>query len=431
MKLGTRKTVITPPIGTPLAGYGFRDHGAEAILDDLEVRALWFQEGDDPRQAACLVTADLIGFGPALTTEIRTALTQRIGIPPERVLLTASHTHSGPQTDESMVGCGAIVAGVVATVRERILEAVKTASHDLHPVTLCAGCGRCEGYAINRRLVKDGQVLFVPNPDGVHDDVVIVIACHDAASGAVRAGLFQFTCHPTLMGDYRITADYPGAARRYVEEALGHGAVAAFLPGCFGDVRPNCTVIGGGKFRRGQPDDVAAFGAALGEEVVRVVRGDTQPLSPRLNGQATTLDLPLARHPGREELEQLQKTGTPVEQEWASRLLSKPFSMTRPLTLQRIDLASEARLIAMGGEVCCEYGHFIKGLQQDAFLIPVGYSNGFVAYIPTARIFSEGGYEPDGSCLYFGLPGPLQPDIEGMIHAEIRKIMEAAASLPL
>lgn len=97
--------------------------------------------------------------------------------------------------------------------------------------------------------------------------------------------------------------------------------------------------------------------------------------------------------------------------------------MTRPLTVQRLDLAAEASLIAMGGEICCDYGHDIKGLRRDAFIIPVGYSNGLVAYIPSARLFPEGGYEPEGSCPYFGLPSPLKPEIEAIIQAGIRKLM--------
>jgi hypothetical protein len=65
MQLGTSKAIITPPIGTPLAGYASRDHGSESVLDDLEIRVLWFEPEDAPQQAACIVTADIIGFDSA------------------------------------------------------------------------------------------------------------------------------------------------------------------------------------------------------------------------------------------------------------------------------------------------------------------------------------------------------------------------------
>jgi hypothetical protein len=426
MYLGTAKATITPPPGTPLAGFGFRDHGAEAVFDELEVHALWFQgepTSAGASDAVCIITADLIGFSTSITDAVRAALHQTYGTAPERVLLHASHTHSGPQTCENMIGVGAAVPDVVENVIQRTLEVAEQARRDLRRVTLRAGRGCCEGYAINRRVVTNDRAISGPNPAGVRDDEVTVIACHDAHSDALRALLFHFTCHPTTMGDYRITADYPGTARRHIEQALG-GASVAFLQGCCGDVRPNCTFIGGKQFRRGQSEDVIAFGAALGESVLQVVQGSMQALTPALGARTRTLDLPLAGHPSRNELEQLHSAGNALQQASAGRLLASPPSNTRPLTLQRIDLAEEATLIAMGGEVCCDYGHFIKQLGRQRYLLPLGYSNGLVGYIPSARMFREEGYEVTDSCIYFGLPSPFWPDIEPMIQAGIRALME-------
>jgi hypothetical protein len=321
-----------------------------------------------------------------------------------------------------MVGCGRLNEAVVGMVRARTVEAIEQAARTLDRVTMRAGRGRCTGYAVNRRLVQDGQVRFMANPDGVRDDEVITLACHDAATGAIRAVLFHFACHPTLMGDYRISADYPGAARRHIESALGEGAAALFLPGCFGDIRPYCTYVGGKQFRRGLPEDVALFGQALGTEVLRVAQGDTHPLAPQLDARAMKLDLPVRRHPDRAELEDILQNGPEDKKAWAAYLLSNPFSPTRPLTLQRIDLAANARLVVLGGEICCDYGHFVKRLNQDAFMVPVGYANGMTGYIPSARLFVEGGYEPDTSCPYFGLPAPFRPDIEETICQAIRKL---------
>jgi hypothetical protein len=225
------------------------------------------------------------------------------------------------------------------------------------------------------------------------------------------------------MGDYRITADYPGAARRYIESALGGGTTTGFLPGCFGDVRPNCTFLGGKRFRRGQPEDVTAFGEALGGEVLRILEGPMQPLTPRLGGRSLVVDLPLAQPPSREELEEMRETGSPLERTWAARLLSEPMVLSRPLSLQRLDLAREAILLALGGEACCDYGHFIKSQRSDAFLVPLGYTNGLVGYLPSARLFPEGGYEVIGSYKLFGLPAPFKPTIEGLIREGIRALL--------
>ncbi len=400
MLIGAGKAVITPPLGTPLAGFAHRkNQGATEVLDDLEVRAFWLQDECDEKNAIAIVTADIIGFGPSLTADVQSKVKAQFGLPPERLLLAASHTHSGPQTCENMIECGDFIPKVVAIVRDGILNALTEAHNNLRKTEVTVGRGKCEGYAINRRLFRDGACLFMPNPNGVRDDEVIVIAFRNAISNNINALLFHFTCHPTVMGDLRITADYPGAARRFIEKTLN--CVAGFLPGCFGDIRPNCTFIGGARFRLGQPEDVTIFGEALGQEVTRIIRTELMPVTPLLNAQMLAINLPLSHLPDG----------------------SQPEPSSCPLIIQRLDIAKEVTLIAMSGEICCDYGLFIKQLHPDRFLIPVGYSNGMVGYICPSRYFDEGGYEPFGSVRYMGLPAPFSPEIEAIIKEGIMRLM--------
>jgi hypothetical protein len=436
MKLGTGKAIITPPIGTPLVGFGSRDHGSESVLDDLEVRVFWFQDADNAEEAVCIISADLLGFGDDSTQFLRDSISIEYGITPERILLAASHTHSGPQLEDSLVGTGLCVPEVAEQILALILGAVKDAQANTAEVTFHAGKGLLEGYAINRRGIENGESDIKPNYGGIRDDVVTALSCRDASTGDVKAVLFHFTCHASTMGTYEITGDYPGATRRFIEKELGNGAVAGFLPGCFGNVRSLCLFMGGEYFRGGQPKDLELYGKALGGEVVRVVREASTEVQPRLNGVATVIDLPLQEQPTREALEHIinddpeDRTWRPWipwldkgKKVWAEFLMDKPFSPTRQLTLQRLDLADNVTLVAMGGEVCVEYGHFIKDTRPDAFMIPMGYSNGIIGYIPTAAMFPEGGYEPITSGMYFGLPAPFKPEIEEIIRKEISKIL--------
>ncbi|HVF10505.1 MAG TPA: neutral/alkaline non-lysosomal ceramidase N-terminal domain-containing protein [Abditibacteriaceae bacterium] len=396
MLLGTARALITPPLGVHLAGYGFERKATE-VLDELELGAFWFQDEEPDGTSVCIITADIIGFSASLTTALRAELAERFGIAPQAVLLAASHTHSGPQTCENMATAGGPPdPGSVVALRRRLMEAAAAARGALRPVNLRVGRGCLQGYAINRRLMMNGVAVMAPNPEGVRDDEVLVVTCHDRRDDRVRAVLFHYTCHPTLMGDHRITGDYPGAARRHVEKELD-GVCVGFLPGCFGDVRPDCVLVGRKAFRRAIPEDVAAFGAALGAEVVRVARAATSsaPLHPRLSAHAATIELPLQKEPERV-----------------------------PLSVQRLDLAEELTLIALGGEICVDYGRFIKSTRAPGFMIPVGYANGMIGYICPARQFAEGGYEPDTSHAVFNLPSPFQPAIEGIIHEAIQDLAQ-------
>jgi hypothetical protein len=77
----------------------------------------------------------------------------------------------------------------------------------------------------------------------------------------------------------------------------------------------------------------------------------------------------------------------------------------------------------MGGEICVDYGHYIKSLCNTRRILPLGYSNDVIAYIPTAQILNEGGYEAETSCSWFGLPGPFKPEVEDLVKNAVRKMM--------
>jgi hypothetical protein len=56
-------------------------------------------------------------------------------------------------------------------------------------------------------------------------------------------------------------------------------------------------------------------------------------------------------------------------------------------------------------------------------VLPVGYSNGMVGYVTTARQIEEGGYEPVESSRYYGLPAPFAPEIEPILESAIASIV--------
>jgi hypothetical protein len=387
--LGTGSGIFTPPAGTLMAGFGHRDHGAEGVLDDLEFRLFLLKHGDG---AVCIISADHIGFGAAFTAQLRQDLHEITGINPAKVLLCASHTHCGPQMLGHLPKAGGpLNESVQADLREKIKAAAGQANQSLISVRMSWGESSLSGFAINRRRKTPEGFVNAPNPFGRRDDAVTAIQFNDAKDNTLRAVLFSYTCHPTTLGGYLFSGDYPGAARRALEHKTG--AIAGFLPGCFGDVRPNCTVTGNGRFRAGNPTDIEDFGAALANAVMDASKS-TFPLTPQLDGVCDEVELPL------------QAEGD-----------------SRALPLQRLDLAKDFSIMAMGGEVCVDYGHFIKGLSNTRRLLPLGYSNDVIAYIPTVQILEEGGYEAESSCPLFGLPSPFQPAIENLLKDAVKKML--------
>jgi len=387
--LGTAGAVFTPPTGTLMAGFGFRDHGAEGVLDDLELRLFLLQHN---QQKVCIVTADLIGFGAEATQLLRQEIYEETGVDSAKVLLCASHTHCGPQLLSHIPGAGGpLNEAVLADLQKKIKNAAQLAQSTLRPVKMSWGESSLSGYAINRRRIHP-QGVGGPNPFGRRDDSVTALQFWDAENGTLKAILFSYTCHPTTLGGYEFSGDYPGATRRVLENQTG--ATAGYLPGCFGDVRPNCVFLGGNTFRAGNKSDVDAFGNALAAAVQESGKS-TFPLTPQLDGRCDEVTLPLQAE-----------------------------NDSRTLPLQRIDLAEDFSIIAMGGEICVDYGHYIKSLSNTRRILPLGYSNDVIAYIPTRQILAEGGYEAETSCPWFSLPGPFKPEIEDLVKTALRKLIE-------
>ena len=85
---------ITPPIGTIIPGY-FHARYSQGVLDPLYARACVIRQGDG---YAAFVTADCCGLYRCVTDEVRRRVAEQTPIPPERVMVMATHTHSGGPT---------------------------------------------------------------------------------------------------------------------------------------------------------------------------------------------------------------------------------------------------------------------------------------------------------------------------------------------
>src|SRR5580700_10533534 len=88
LRVGAAVVKITPPVGTPMAGY-YADRGAEAIHDDLYAKAL-VMEKDGIKVA--LVVLDLIDTQRNWVNESRRLIAKTTGVPGENVMISATHT---------------------------------------------------------------------------------------------------------------------------------------------------------------------------------------------------------------------------------------------------------------------------------------------------------------------------------------------------
>ncbi|NKE64143.1 hypothetical protein FXN61_48680, partial [Lentzea sp. PSKA42] len=221
--LAAGRTVITPGPGHPMGGYLAREGVATGVHDDLEATLVWLSSEDDP--GVVWLALDALATDFSLTHALAAAVAAETGVPADRVLVCASHTHSGPDGWTGSIHPGMPAEREPELVR-RLIDQVREAARQLHPHRTPVGARWHAGAAA--RVGANRHRL-----DGPHDETVGVLTLHHL-DGTAAALLFDYASHPTVLGADNLawSADWPGVTRRNLAEVA---PVAAFLQGAAGD----------------------------------------------------------------------------------------------------------------------------------------------------------------------------------------------------
>lgn len=280
--------------GMALLGWGVEDNLPLGVEEPLHARAMVVRCRESGA-AIAYVAADLCFITTALRHRVIELLEQEhdeLPLGPHEVMLTATHTHSGPSGIShaffyDLAGPG-FSPRVFETIARGITEAIVTAFRAAEPSVLSLGSVRipsAEPIAFNRafeafRRNREGRA--VPSADLAVDRELTVLAAHDARGRALGA-LFLFPLHATsIHGDRRaIHADHKGLAAEMLErEARQRAASDRFVAiagqGAAGDVSPNFRFDARRGFTIGRYDDdadsaayVARVQAAASASVLR------------------------------------------------------------------------------------------------------------------------------------------------------------------
>lgn len=422
LRLGVAKVDITPDWPLPLAGFAVRSGLSEGVAQPLHLRvALLESDGPEDSNRGLVAAADLLKWGPERVPALRAAIANRHGVPEDRILLAATHSHSGPLASTRYApAIGLPDPRYLEFLDERLLAAVDEAAANLEPVTIERARGE-HHLGVNRRTYRDGLVLPLPNPDAPVDPELTYVGFR-RPDGSLKAAFVHYTCHPVISTDNLLSGEFPGVAMSEVERETG--AASLFLQGFAGDINPR--IIEDGKFVRAHDDEIVRRGRALAAAVLDLVDGLRESLAPTpIDAETLTVALPFARVPTQEELQTAsQQPG--VTGEWGRAMLAEPARVAPTIDahLQRLDIAGGLSLLGVDAEVVVEYGLYVKALSRG-HVLPVGYCHGSLGYIPTARQLAEGGYEADGSTPYLLLPSRFAPEIEELMRAGIARLIES------
>ncbi|WP_216821084.1 neutral/alkaline non-lysosomal ceramidase N-terminal domain-containing protein [Singulisphaera sp. GP187] len=423
-KAGAASAKITPDTEMWMAGYAARTKPAEGVELDLYAKALVIE--DQAGTPWALVTLDLIGIPRNVRLFVAEQVEKQHGIAPERLVLNASHTHSGPElrTERSFATADPAkyydaAAAYTNKLQSTLVRLIGEAKAKLEPAKLDYCHARC-GFAMNRRRPNGkGGYNNAPNPEGPVDLSVPVlrVATANNAGGKELAFIFGYSCHCTTLGHQRFSGDYAGYAQQYLQEAHP-GVISMFMNGCGGDQNP---------YPRNTMELAQAHGRSLATAVEAALTTSFKPLSGKIRAAYREIPLAYDTLPTREQLEAQTKSGTKLDADHATRVLSRlnetgSLPTDYPYPVQVTRLGDQLTWVTLGGEVVVDYALRLKQEIKDPIVWVSGYSNDVMTYIPSLRVWKEGGYEAGEAMKWGTHPTRWSERIEEQIIATVHEL---------
>ncbi|MFC7621096.1 hypothetical protein [Microlunatus sp. GCM10028923] len=424
LSAGAATADITPPVGIQLAG-SFEPRASARVERPLMIRVLALAQGGT---VLLLISCDLLLFRREdLVDEAKQLIMDRLAVPADRVLISATHTHYGPATFDH-AGAWINDHAYLATLPGKITEAAAAALDRRVDARIAAGTGTVTGICFNRRYRRtDGTVEMNPGygrddlvgPAGPVDPTVTALLVEDLAGRPIALWANLSLHYVGVDEPDSISSDYFGVFAERVAALLGDDVVGILTNGASGDINniDLDRVVDADGSRRSVLVADAVLGAAL--TATTMSRRDPAPLlSARLApvtarrwpvGEA---DLALARRItagerlpadyGYVEGMPIPEALIPYYTKELGELAALPES--RPSVVGVIGIGDVA-LVALPGEVFVEFGLAIKAASPYPITAVVGLANDHLGYLPTRAAFADGGYETWRSSISWTAPG--------------------------
>jgi hypothetical protein len=428
--IGYAEADITPaPRQVQMCGFGHERY-AEGTLAPLLSQIVALR--DEKGSMAVLIAADVLDFDRVMVEAIRRAITHRHGIPPENIMLAASHTHWGPAVRFNMgYSLGAPNVWYMGSLEDKILATVAAAIESLSPGEIEYGWIDFRGIGCNRRRPRNGKITWAPYKEGSFDGHTPIFRIRREAEPR-QLVVVGHACHPTSSGAInKWSPDYPGAMRDCLVRELPD-TKAIFVQGCGGDAKIVHEDPDTGKLVfSADPQRSEAAGERLGRAVLRYL--NEKEMTPLAGPLACSLASGHISYGERWSQEQLEREAYPkptkkgVRRTWQTWVARQSLSVPKRSEDFRYDVqvwrfGTQLTLFGMEGEICSPWGPMLRAMAPTKQAVVVGYANSTGSYIPDQRIVREGGYEGLTSQRAYFLPAPFTENID----AEIKQIVTRA-----
>jgi hypothetical protein len=271
MKLGACQINITPDIGVELSGFAARTQPSIGVLDPLFAKALYLEDGEDK---LLWIHCDLIGFDPDIVLTFRKWASERFGLSGGRVMLSATHTHSGPCTIR-LQEAGLYDTVYVKFLQERMHKVTEGACVQTDECVLVGVEGRVD-LAVDRRKTASS-----------HTDSRVGALGFRKADGTFGAVIVNHAMHPVALGssNRQVSADVPGQTALVLAQQLPGQPMVLVTNGACANLNPPAENV--------TPLQVAAWGKQIADSVAARLQKAPPSSQSRLRVFSRIIPLPL------------------------------------------------------------------------------------------------------------------------------------------
>lgn len=369
------KVDITPQSSQWLLGYQARQ--SNGVLDHIYHRVLALDAGGTPFY---LISTDVCLFSPNFHDSVMRELQSRTGIDPAHVWWSVTHTHAAPELGppdmyKALLGRSDHEwdRDYTTFVTSTLIDAVKNARDKLEPARLSFATTTSNANINRRARDVDGKISLGLNPDGPVDRQVNLIRVM-RPDGTPIALVVNYAMHGTVMSgqNLKISGDGPGVVAAYVEEQLG--GTVLYINGAAGNIAPIYSV-----YADASSGHLSQFRVLLGDRVIAAARA-----------MPPGTDRVVIRH-----AQQVVETPRRADLVWPDELAAYATSDRQRIRLPlRFVAINETAIWSAPVEMFCEIATNIREKSAFKQTFYFGYTNGWFGYLPTAKGFEEGGYEP-------------------------------------
>ncbi len=356
LKAAAGKVDITPETPVYIAGYG-SNRKSTGVHDQIMARCIVLEQG---KTRVAFVSCDLIGVPRFHVEKIKTLVKSVL---PENIYIAATHVHSAPDT-MGQWGPDFRTSGVdqawLASVREKIARLIDETTPKLEPANL--------KIATTKDVPRISKNIRIPK---IVDKELGVIQAVNPKTGKPIATLVNYACHPEILNNRQITADFPHWLYETVEAKTA--VPCLYLNGALGGMVT--------ADYEEKPTDKGAnwkaaeeIGRSFGQRVLEVLAAAETITDTPLKLQRKIFEVPLENP----NFLALIKLGV-----FPKDILVKGNIVTE---VSRITLGS-AEILTLPGEVLPNIGFYLKRKMLGEHKFLFGLTNDELGYILTPEDF--------------------------------------------